>query len=316
MKFPKGLLIITLAFSLGIGVSQFFLQKKDVATHKEAEDHCEEKGEFELSKKSQELIDLKTQEAKLANFTKKIPVVGQIAQEPESSSSVTIPAGGIIAECRAKIGTAVKKDETTCVIKSGDSLLEVKSPVSGIVISDFFKIGEKVDTVSSMHTIADLSMLWATFDVYEKDIADVKTGQKVIVRSIAYPQEIFTGEITFVSIRVDEDTHTIKVRALIRNPGYLLKLGMFVNADIIVESQDKYIVLPAEAVYSIGDEKIVFIKTADEKFQVRQVKIKSQTKDEAAVYEGIDEGEIVVLQDGFLLKSEVLKSQMGEGCAE
>ena len=324
MKLIKVLLIIALSFSLGIWSSQYFPKKKDLLcsdkvrdNHEEGhDDHHEEESELELSKKSQELIGLKTQETKLAYFTKRISVIGQITQDPESSSHVTVPASGVLAECKVRIGEAVKKDETICVIKNGDSLIEVKAPVSGVVISASFKTGDRVDAVSSMHTIADLSKLWVTLDVYEKDIADVKLGQKVFIQSIAYPGKRFSGEITFISPRVDEDSHTIKVRALIQNPDYLLKLGMFINADIIVESQDKDIVLPAEAVHLIGGERVVFIKTNEEKFRIRAVEVKEQAKDKVAVSEGLNEGEDVVVAAGFLLKSEFLKSQMGEGCAD
>jgi multidrug efflux pump subunit AcrA (membrane-fusion protein) len=314
MKFIKVLLIIVLSFSLGIWSSKFFLREKDKDVlysdkagdnHEEGhDDHHEGESELELSKKSQELIGLKTQETKLAYFARKISVIGQIAQDPESSSHVTVSVSGVLAECKVKIGEVVKKEETICLIKSGDSLIEIKAPASGVVISDSFKTGDKVDTVSSM------------LDVYEKDIADVKLGQKVSIQSIAYPGKIFPGEITFISPRVDEDTHTIKVRALIQNPDYLLKLGMFINADIIVESQDKYIVLPSDAVHFIGGKMVVFIKTEEEEFRIRAVAIKDQTKDEVAVCEGLNEGEYVVVKDGFLLKSEFLKLQLGEGCAE
>jgi len=338
MKFIKVLLIIVLFFSLGIWSSRFILKKKDAVcspkveddhkedvlcsskvgdNHKEdRDDHHEEENELELSKASQELIGLKIQKTKLAYFSRKIAVIGQIAQDPESSSYVTVPASGVLTECKVRIGAAVKKDETICVIKNGDSLIEIKAPASGVIISDFFKTGDKVDTVSSMHTIADLSRMWVTLDVYEKDIADVKLGQKISIQSTAYPGKIFPGEITFISPRMDEDTHTIKVRTLIQNPDYLLKLGMFINADIMVESQDRYIVLPSEAVQIIGEKRAVFVKTKEGKFQMRVVAIKDQTKEEAAVYEGLNEGEDVVVEGGFLLKSEFLKSQLGEGCAD
>ena len=49
---------------------------------------------------------------------------------------------------------------------------------------------------------------------------------------------------------------------------------------------------------------------------MRTVAIKDQTKDKVAVSDGLNEGEYVVVAAGFLLKSEFLKSQMGEGCAD
>ena len=196
------------------------------------------------------------------------------------------------------------------------SLHEVKAPTAGTVIGAFGKVGDRVDTVSSIYTIADLTKLWATLEVYEKDIAEIKLGQKAAVRTVAYPDRVFEGEIVFISPRVDENTHTIKVRIEVQNTNNELKLGMFVNADIVIESDAKYIVLPQEAVHIVDGKKIVFIKTADEKFEVRKVKIRDEADSTVAVYEGIKEGEAVVIQDGFLLKSELLKSKMGEGCAE
>lgn len=316
MRYLKVSLVVLVSFALGIGVSQYLLKKKAAAPVHQAEEHHEEKNELTVSKESQELIAVKTQKAQKAHFVKKISVVGQIAQDPESFSYVTGSARGIVEKCNVQIGTTVKKDQTVCVIKSGDSFIEVKSPISGVVISDTMKKGDKIDAISSPHTIADLSKLWATFDLYEKDIADVKLGQKVAVRSIAYPDKTFAGEITFISPRIDSDSNTIKVRAIIQNPGYLLKLGMFVTADILVESPEQYIMLPLEAVHSAGDKKIVFIKTADETFQPREVTVKEQTKDEVAISGGITDGEEVVVGNSFLLKSELLKSKMGEGCAE
>lgn len=318
MNFKKTTLSIIVSFFLGVGASQFFMKGKDIPTIKKTEEHHEDEEEhgLELSKKTQELIDIKVQEAKFAPFVKKISVIGQISQDSESSIHVSAPVSGMLYDCKAKIGAEVEKDEIICVIKNDNSFIEVKSPASGIVISDFFNTGDKVDTISSMHTIADLSKLWATLDVYEKDIANIELGQKIIARSIAYPEKTFEGKITFISPRVDENTHTIKVRAIIQNPGYLLKMGMFINADILIDEGEQYIILPKETVHFINAKSMVFIKVSDETFQAREVKIKDQTQDEVAISSGINEGEYVVAQGGFLLKSELLKSQMGEGCAE
>jgi cobalt-zinc-cadmium efflux system membrane fusion protein len=189
-------------------------------------------------------------------------------------------------------------------------LLEVKSPIPGVIIADFSKGGDRIDNVSSIYTVADLSKLGVTFDVYEKDIGKIKLGQKVLVRSVAYSEKTFHGKIVFVSKRVDETTRTIKTRALIENTDYSLKLGMFVSGEIIVESEEKYLVLPASAVQVMGDKRMVFIKTDDGHFKKKEIEIKSETKNEVAVSEGIKEGDLVVADGAFLLKSELLKDEL------
>jgi RND family efflux transporter, MFP subunit len=254
----------------------------------------------------------------LRHLIKKISVVGQIAQDAEHTVNVPPPGNGTVTECRAAVGSVVKKDDILCIVTltSSSSPVEVKAPVSGVVIGSSAKTGENVDTVSSLHTIADFSILQATFDVYEKDIKDIKMGQEICVRSIAYPDKCFHGEIVFISPRVDRETNAIKTRADIRNPENLLKLGMFIAAEISVETPEKYVVVPLEAVHSSEAKKMVFIKTGDEKFEAREVTVKEQSGGQMALLAGVREGEQVVTENGFLLKSELLKSKMGAGCAD
>lgn len=318
MKIVKILLIIFISFVLGVAVSRSISSKVTAKAEKD-EEHHEEAGELNLSEKSQELIELKTEKAQLVTFKKKIPVIGQIAQDAETSVHVVSPVIGEMTETKAQIGSFVNKGDVLCTVSkiNGEIVThEVMAPIAGTVIGAFAKVKDRVDTVSSVYTIADLTKLLATFDIYEKDIAEIKLAQKVMIYSVAYPGKVFEGEIMFISPRVDEDANTIKVRASIQNPDNYLKLGMFINADIIIESKDKSIVLPQEAVYTINSKKVACIKTAEDKFEAREVKVKDENKEEVSLATGIREGEEVVVQNGFLLKSELLKSKMGEGCAE
>jgi multidrug efflux pump subunit AcrA (membrane-fusion protein) len=311
VKYP---IIIFAVFFLGLGGIAYAEEHKHEGEHSEHGEH----NEVAVSKGSQELIAVKTAEAKLVPFTKKISVVGQIAQDAEYTVNVPPPGSGTVTDCRTAIGSVVKKDGILCIVTLANvsSPIEVRSPVSGVVIGSSAKTGEKVDTVSSLHTIADLSVLQATFDVHEKDIKDVTMGQKICVRSVAYPDICFYGEIVFISPRVDRDTNAIKVRASVGNPENLLKLGMFVTAEISVETPEKYVVVPLEAVHSSEGKKMVFIKTGDEKFEAREVTVKEQSDGQAALSAGVCEGDQVVTENSFLLKSELLKSKMGAGCAE
>ena len=311
MRRLKWLLTIIFAVSLGVIFSQVFL-KRDTAHEEKEETITEKTNEVELTKESQGIIDIKTVEVKLSTFMDKISVIGQIAQDVEQTTHVVSPETGILREKMLEIGSIVKKDDVLCVIKTNgiNSFLEIKAPISGIIIGDFSKVGDKVDSVSSIYTIADLSKLWATFDVHEKDIAKVRLGREVLVYSIAYPEKTFFGKITFISTRVDETTRTIKIRTAVKNPDFSLMLGMFVTGEIIVENEEKNFILPASAVQIMGDKRVVFAKIDDELFQMKEVKIKSETKDEVGIIEGLKEGDSVVTEGAFFLKSDLLKSEL------
>jgi len=332
MKYTKMTVVVIIAFALGIIVSQAFnaregqriCPKKEEAHHDD-EVHCNEEGhhdeeanEIKLGQSSQRAIGLETVTAKRSHFIEKIPVTGQIAQDTEDIVYVVSTWSGVMAEKKKMIGEVVSKDETLCIIKINGSgeLNEIKSPIAGTVIADFTKEGDIVDTVSSLYTVADFTRLLASFDVYEKDVSRVKLGQKLIVRSIAYPEEQFDGQITFISPRVDKHTHTIKIRAKINNDSNLLKLGMFITADVIGESEEEFIILPQEAVCQASEKRVVFVKTGDDDFQAKEVIVAKESNESAAIRDGLEEGELVVTKDSFLLKSEWLKAQMGEGCAE
>lgn len=322
MKNLRFVSAVLISFALGIASSRIVLDK-GTEESRQAETRYEEEavGELSLNKESQELIDLKTAKTRLSVFKKSISVFGQIAQDAETSVHVVSPITGTIVDAKAQIGSSVRKDEILCVVSkiNGEtSLHEVKAPIAGIVIGAFAKVNDRVDTVSSIYTIADLTKLWATFEIYEKDIAEIKLGQKVSARSLAYPDQVFEGEITFISPRVDETSHTIKIRAIVDNKDMMLKLGMFVSGDIISDGREKYLSVPADAVQTIGNDRIIFLKTDDNRFVIRKIKVKAETKEDIFIDDvsyqeenaRMKEGDEVAVDGAFLLKSELLKGEL------
>ena len=289
-------------------------QKKDV--HSE-EGHHDEKGTVHVKKESQELIGLELMTAQKKAFISKIEVTGEIAKETENMSHIVSPEPGILKSYLANPGDTVEKGSLLCVVesKAGNSV-EIPSPGHGIIFAQYLKPGDVVDSLTSILTVADPDLLRASFNVYEKDLAGIKLGLKVLVKSVAYPEKTFEGKLVYISPSVDEKTRTIKIRVDVSNKEHLLKFGMFVTADILIESKDPYYVIPQKAVHFVNGKRVVFVKTADEEFRAREVKIAEETKDEVAVSDGLCEGDSVVIKESFLLKSELLKSEMGAGCAE
>ena len=318
MKGLKILFIVLISFILGFGVAKFLkknqLNQEQGNISEENENIHHEGEEVHVNEKYQQLLNIEMFEVKKTPLIKKIDVTGQIAQDVENISNVLASGAGVMSECRTQVGAFVEKDDVICLIKdeSTGSLTEVKSPRSGVIIADFHKVGDKVDTVSQIHTIADISKLWANFDIYEKDVAQVKLGQEILVHSMAYPDKELTGEVVFISPRVDETSRTIKIRASINNPEKLLKLGMFINGQIISESEERYLMVPSAAIQTLGDKKVIFIKIAESKFRAQEVEIIADNTDQVAIADGIKEGDLIVGQGAFLLKSALLADQLEE----
>src|SRR3989338_6015862 len=312
MKNFKSLFIIVVAFILGAFISSYMKGHKPSEEVRQEEGGQGEDGVIKLEKESQELVNFKTAEVKKSPLTEKISIAGQIAQDADEIHNVFPPEVGVVVENTAQLGAIVKKGDVLCRLKVGDQSdpIDVKSPYDGVIIGDFDTVGQRVEKISSLCAIADLSKVWANFDIYEKDIAKVKIGQEITLRSSAYPAQSLEGKIAFISPRVDETTRTIKIRALIENSEYLLKLGMFVNGEIISQGWQEYIILPASAVQTLGDKRVVFVKIGDGEFHKKEIIIALQTTDQVAVSEGVNVGDVVVTDGAFLLKSGLLKDEL------
>ena len=108
--------------------------------------------------------------------------------------------------------------------------ITIYAPIGGIVINKHVTEGTYVQTGTKIYTIADLSQLWVQLDAYESDMMWIRYGQEVEFTTEAYPGEVFTGQIRFISPTVNQKTRTIKVRLNVANPEEKLKPEMFVRA--------------------------------------------------------------------------------------
>lgn len=110
--------------------------------------------------------------------------------------------------------------------------MTIHAPIAGTVIQKNAYEGKYVKEGENLYQIADLSRLWMQADIYESDLANVRSGQEVIIHTAAYADDVFKGKIAFVDPTLNPKTRTVKVRVDVPNPGLKLKPGMFVDASI------------------------------------------------------------------------------------
>ena len=190
-------------------------------------------------------------------------------------------------------------------------LIAVTSPISGSVIERTATQGEVVNTDKTLFTVADLSKLWVVIDIYEKDLGRLRAGTAVKVRTTAYPDRNFKGVISYIGDVMDETTRTVKARVVVENAGRLLKPGMF--ATVLIEAAggtERLIAVPEEAVFLDGSKNYVFIQTAPEKFEMREVALGRTLGNRLEVIHGLEKGEPVAVKGAFILKSELKKGEL------
>jgi membrane fusion protein, heavy metal efflux system len=185
--------------------------------------------------------------------------------------------------------------------KGDDRHLSMKAPVAGSVIDLQMAPGAFLnDLTAAVVTIADLSTVWVTANVPEKDTALISKGQSVDVVFTAYPNEVFKGKVLFVSDVLDPDTRRTKVRIAFENPDIRLKPNMFANATFLAPEQAMPVV-PTTALILKNETDRVFVEVAPWVFEAHPVEVAFQQGNDAIVARGLKAGERVVVKGGVLL---------------
>lgn len=189
------------------------------------------------------------------------------------------------------------------------------APFSGTVVEKHIGLGEFLKPEDKPYTIADLSTLWIQLDIYEKDLRHVDVGTPARLQVDAYPEEVFQGTVTYVADLLDEQTRTARARVEIPNPDRKLKPGMFATAvlSVPVPGGSEVLAAPEEAIYQIHGKPTAFVQKDRGMFVPRTLTLGRDSGAYREIVAGLWEGERIVTEGGFYLKSTLLKEEMGEG---
>lgn len=212
----------------------------------------------------------------------------------------------LIEKCRL-----VETQEYKCEL--ADPNLPILAPLSGTVIYRDAVVGTPIEPNKILFTISDLKRLWAILDVPEKDIPIVGEESRVSIRSTLFPGREFAAKISYLSDLVDEKLRTLKIRVEVDNAAGLLKPNMYIQG--IFEYQagrwTDVLAVPEETLQTLDDEKIVFVRKEGDVFEARHVRVGDKVGDRFIILEGLAEGDVVVLEGAFALKSELSKASFG-----
>jgi cobalt-zinc-cadmium efflux system membrane fusion protein len=195
----------------------------------------------------------------------------------------------------------LSKDDIKEGGKDGRQLLRVRAPLSGSVTALSVAAGNMVnDPTQPLMTVADLSTVWVTALVPEKDVAAVARNQEADVSLPAYPERKLHGKVLFVSDVMEADSHRNKLRIAFDNADYALKPNMFASVSLIGGKQSR-VVLPTSALLMNNDSTSVFVATAPWTFERRVIDLDLDEGSSVAIRSGVKPGEQVVVKGGVLL---------------
>jgi len=201
------------------------------------------------------------------------------------------------------------------------SVLPVLAPQSGTVIEKHLSQGETVERGKDVLTIADLSAVWVWLEVYEHDLSaltsEAKKGTlRVQIAVSSLPERTFEGAIDLIGTTMDETTRTVRIRAVLANADGLLRPGMFCAANVVFETAEKVIAVPKNALMSDEGKFFVFRMVRDGFALRTDVEPGRNFADSVEIVRGLKEDQQIATEGAFVLKSDVLRSKMGAGCAD
>ena len=189
--------------------------------------------------------------------------------------------------------------------------MAIDSPASGYVIERNALPNAYVQPETKLYTIADLSTVWVYANVFQNDVGRLKPGDSAQVSVDAYPGRNFGGRIDQILPQVDPATRTVRVRLVFRNPGVVLKPGMYVNV-VIAAPLGRQLVMPASAVLQTGTRMIAFVNHGEGYLEPRTIETGPQIGDSVVVLKGLKAGDQVVSSANFLVDSEAqLQASVG-----
>jgi membrane fusion protein, heavy metal efflux system len=199
--------------------------------------------------------------------------------------------------------------------QGGGSELMLRAPVAGVVVSRDAIVGQPVTTEQTIASIADLSEVWFLARVFEKDLGRLEVGAAADVTLNAYPNDPFPGTVEYIGRQIDPVARTVAARVRLRNRGEMLRLGLFGTARVVAKGEkttDKVLVVLRTAVIEVAGKNVVFVKVAPEEFELHEVTIGDGAAGKVRVLSGLREGEEVVVDGAFTIKSVLLRGTLAD----
>ncbi|MGH7931492.1 MAG: efflux RND transporter periplasmic adaptor subunit, partial [Candidatus Binatia bacterium] len=114
-------------------------------------------------------------------------------------------------------------DQAIKNLNNAPSQYTLTSPGAGVVIERDMTKGEVIEAGKKVLTISDLSTVWVLLNIHEKDLAKVKKGASVKIRTESYPEEVFAGKLAYIGAVVDPQSRTVPLRVEVPNSRARLK---------------------------------------------------------------------------------------------
>ena len=202
------------------------------------------------------------------------------------------------------------------------SYASITSPIdgnTGIRLVDPGNIVHAADA-NGIVVVTQVQPISVVFTLPEDVLSQVSgalSGGKVQVVALSRDgkTELDRGTLALVDNQIDPTTGTAKLKATFPNANRKLWPGEFVNARVLVRTEQGALTIPAAALQRGADGPFTYVVKPDSTVEVRKLQTEGESGDVAVVRSGLNDGERVVTSNQFRLQAgtHVKVAAMGRG---
>lgn len=154
--------------------------------------------------------------------------------------------------------------------KTMSKSVHIYSPINGFVSKVDVNIGKYVNPADVLFELINPTDIHLNLKVFEKDLAQLAIGQKVVAYTNSRPQQKYPCEIILISKDISSQEHSAEVHCHFEKYDKTLLPGMYMNA-LIETQQQQATALPAEAIVDFEGKSYVFVALSKHQFQMTEV---------------------------------------------
>lgn len=244
--------------------------------------------------------DTQTLQAQLAVAKRKLSSVEAMYKDDIASQKDLQEAKSEVAILQSNISRTQKNMQ---VYSAGGNTIQLKAPADGYVIAKNIAKGMPVTSGGDqLFTIANLDKVWVMANVYATNMRNVYVGQPAVVKTLAYPDESFSGKINMISQVFNENERVLKAKIIMDNNGMKLRPGMSADVVLPVNPQNRNaLAIPPKALIFDNNQSYVLVYKDDCNLSIRPVTEIASNSRYSYVEGHLNPGETVIASNGLLI---------------
>jgi len=249
---------------------------------------------------------IKTEKAGAQTIKETLMLSGRVQTDPNRLSHVRARYPGIVKSIKRNLGDTVRAGEILATVQSNESLqtYSIKAPISGMIVRRDIQIGEATGD-TPLYIITDLSQVWAEFDVFDRNLGRIKSGQTILIDTLDKKQIV--GKIDWISPLTAHASQSVRARVVLRNPERRFRPGQFVRGQVTIARHEVPLAVRQSAIQRFRDFQVVFARF-DDTYEVRMLELGRRDQKWVEVLGGLKPDTEYVSQNSYLIKADIEKS--------